>query len=125
MKELYKGPEICRNCCYEFRYHRAMKKVAAQSRELLTSLAKVGITALVDEATGYQKVREKDALQKMFHSAAVRPAQVENRIRSRYGDKGKLRRDNPFYAETVDPVYGTFKVTPRREASKTIEENKA
>jgi hypothetical protein len=55
----------------------------------------------------------------------VRPAQVENRIRSRCGDKGKLRRDNPLYAETVDPVYGTFKVTPRRKASKTIqEENK-
>jgi hypothetical protein len=94
MKELYKGPEICRNCGYEFRYHRAMnkacplngkassgtrlwsetqtfepqKKAAAQSRELLTSLAKVGITALVDEATGYQKVREKDALQKKLHS---------------------------------------------------------
>jgi hypothetical protein len=54
----------------------------------------------------------------------VRPAQVENWIRCRCGDKGELRRDNPLY--TVDPVYGSFKVTPRRKSSKIIqEENKA
>jgi hypothetical protein len=177
MRERYKGPEICRNCGYEFRDHRAMnkacpqkgktnvgirlwsetqtfepqKKAAAQSRELFTDLANIGITALVDEATGYQKVRERNALQKMLNSdlqtkrgkpheekrkryhvefdidipGDVRPAQVEAWIRYKCGDKGKLRRDNPLYAETLDPVCGTFKVTPRREASKTIEENKA
>jgi hypothetical protein len=52
----------------------------------------------------------------------IRARQIENWIRSRCGDKGKLRRDNPLYAETVDPVYGTFKVTPRRKASKKIQE---
>jgi hypothetical protein len=56
----------------------------------------------------------------------VRPAQVKNWIRCRCGDKGKLRKDNPLYAETVDPVYGTFKVTPRRKPRKIIqEENRA
>jgi hypothetical protein len=55
----------------------------------------------------------------------VRPAQVENWIRSRCEDKGKLRRDNPLYAETLNPVYGTFKVARRRKASNTIEESKA
>jgi hypothetical protein len=56
----------------------------------------------------------------------MRPAQVENWIRFRCGDKGKLRRDNPLFAKTVDPVYGTFKVTPRRKPRKIIqEENKA
>jgi hypothetical protein len=125
------------------------KKAATQSREL--RLAKVGITALVDEATGFQKIREKDALHKMladlqtkggkpmstkrkrYHiefdidiPGDVRPAQAENWIRFRCGDKGKLRRDNPLCAETVDPVYGTFKVTPRRKPRKIIqEENKA
>jgi hypothetical protein len=120
------------------------KKAATKDREPLTSLAKVGITALIDEATSFQKAREKDALHKMLNSdlqtkggkpmsekrkryhiefdidipGDVRPAQVENWIRCRCGDKGKLRRDNPLYAETVDPVYGTFKVTPRRKASK-------
>jgi hypothetical protein len=137
MKEFFKGPQD-------------NKKAATQSREL--RLAKVGITALVDEATGYQKVREKDALQKIFNSdprtkrgkpisekrkryhiefdidvpGDVRPSQVENWIRYRCGDKGKLRRDNPLFAKTVDPVYGTFKVTPRRKPRKIIqEENKA
>jgi hypothetical protein len=172
MKKIFKGPELCRNCGCEFRDHRAMNKAcpingktdvrirlwsatqtfepqgnetaATQSRELLTNLANIGITALIDESTGYQKVREKDALHKMLNSdlkpkevspmsqkrkryhiefdidvpGDVRPAQVENWIRRRCGDKGKLRRDNPLYAETVDPVYGTFKVVPRRKASK-------
>jgi hypothetical protein len=39
------------------------KKLAEISEIMLRSLAKVGITALVDEATGYQNVRAKDALQ--------------------------------------------------------------
>lgn len=33
---------------------------------LMRSLAKVGITALIDEATGYQYIREKDELQKIL-----------------------------------------------------------
>jgi hypothetical protein len=49
----------------------------------------------------------------------VRPAQVETWIKNRCGEKGKLRRDNPLYAETVDPVYGTFKVTPGRKTPKS------
>lgn len=39
----------------------------ALSAEMLTrSLSKVGIIALVDEATGYERIREKDALQKFL-----------------------------------------------------------
>lgn len=37
--------------------------VAKQAEILIRSLAKVGITALVDEATGYQEIRDKKALQ--------------------------------------------------------------
>lgn len=40
--------------------------VAAQCEILIRSLAKVGIIALVDEATGYQYDREKDELQKIL-----------------------------------------------------------
>jgi len=36
--------------------------IAEQSEILIRSFAKVGIIALVDEVTGYQEVREKDAL---------------------------------------------------------------
>lgn len=39
------------------------KKIVAQAKILMRSLAHVGIIALVDEATGYQGVRPKDALQ--------------------------------------------------------------
>jgi hypothetical protein len=179
MKEFFKGPELCKNCGREFRDHRARnkacptngktgarirlwsatqafepqdnKKAATQkSREPL--LAKAGITALVDEAAGRQKAREKDALQKTLNSdfqtkggkpmsekrkryhiefdidvpGDTRPAQAENWIRFRCGDKGELRKDNPLFAKAVDPVYGTFKATPRRKPRKIIqEENKA
>ena len=39
------------------------KQIAAKAKVLMRSLAHVGIIALVDEATGYQGVRPKDALQ--------------------------------------------------------------
>lgn len=39
------------------------KQIAAKAKILMRSLAHVGIIALVDEATGYQGVRPKDALQ--------------------------------------------------------------
>ncbi len=43
------------------------QKVTAQKAEILVrSLAKVGITALVDEATGYQYDRERQELQKIL-----------------------------------------------------------
>lgn len=37
-----------------------------QAEIIMRSVAKVGIIALIDEATGYQNVREKDALQKIL-----------------------------------------------------------
>lgn len=45
----------------------ASQQPLAQSAEILMrSLSKVGIIALVDEATGYEKVKEKDALQEFL-----------------------------------------------------------
>lgn len=40
--------------------------LATISKALVRSLAKVGITALVDEATGYQETRDKDELRKIL-----------------------------------------------------------
>jgi hypothetical protein len=48
------------------------KPVAKQAEILLRGLSKVGIIGLVDEATGYQQVRERDDLQKII-SAYVSP----------------------------------------------------
>ena len=41
--------------------------IAARCEEILGALAKVGIVALVDEATGYQREREDDALQQFLN----------------------------------------------------------
>lgn len=41
-------------------------KIVIQAKIIIRSLAKVGITALIDEATGYQYDREKDELQKLL-----------------------------------------------------------
>lgn len=38
-------------------------QLAERAEVIVTSLAKLGITALIDEATGYQQVRARDALQ--------------------------------------------------------------
>lgn len=43
--------------------HPTQAHLARQAEILVRSLAKVGIVALVDEATGYQEVRDKAALQ--------------------------------------------------------------
>lgn len=46
--------------------HASQKDTAQKAEILVRSLAKVGIIALVDEVTGYQDAREKDALAKIF-----------------------------------------------------------
>lgn len=40
--------------------------VAKAANIIIRSLAKVGINALIDEVTGYQEIRDKDALQKIL-----------------------------------------------------------
>ncbi len=46
------------------RLHYQQEHIAARCEILVRAFAKVGIVALVDEATGYQGVRPQDALQK-------------------------------------------------------------
>lgn len=47
------------------------KIIAAQCEILVRSFAKVGLIALIDEATGYQYERERDALQKIIDAYVV------------------------------------------------------
>lgn len=47
------------------------KPAAAASRRVVKALSHVGITALVDEATGYQETRAKDELQKLLDAYIV------------------------------------------------------
>lgn len=46
--------------------HSKQARAAQQAEILVRSLSKIGILALIDEATGYQEVREKQALQKIL-----------------------------------------------------------
>jgi hypothetical protein len=46
----------------------SQQKLAFQSEIILRSCAKIGIIALIDEATGYQEVRKKRALQLKFQA---------------------------------------------------------
>lgn len=39
-----------------------------EERKKLSAQAKIGIEALIDEATGYQKVRPKDDLQRRYET---------------------------------------------------------
>ncbi len=59
-------PEICNvylSAKKDNKLKRFQEKIANQCEILLRGLSKVGIIALVDEATGYQEIRPKDALQ--------------------------------------------------------------
>lgn len=46
--------------------HHTQVALAARAEMLVRALAKTGIVALVDEATGYEKVRDRDALQALL-----------------------------------------------------------
>lgn len=92
------------------------QKPSAQAAEvLMRSLAQVGITALVDEATGYQEVRARDELQlllaKYVHESfrpwvAVFPPEFFREIYRLYGweyKEGKSKR--PGYVGTFINKY--------------------
>ena len=50
------------------KFPTSQQSAAAAAEILMRSLARVGIVALVDEATGYQEVRARDELQKLLHA---------------------------------------------------------
>lgn len=64
-------PEICdvflaARLDPDVRLSKAQDGYAERAEILMRSLAKVGIVALVDEATGYEKARERDDLQRLL-----------------------------------------------------------
>lgn len=62
-------PEACR-IYLEARKDEVLNKqqllIASTCESMMMAFAKVGLDALIDEATGYQKIRDKDALQKLL-----------------------------------------------------------
>lgn len=70
------------------------KHIAERCEILVTALAQVGITALIDESTGWQKQRENDELQKLFSKFIAQelqpwvkrfPAEFFNHLKRFYG----------------------------------------
>lgn len=122
---------------------QTQERLAITSEALLLALADVGITALIDEATGYQHTRERDELQKLlkaYVSEALLPWQKRfpdifyqhlfrlNRwdytlegIKKRPRVVGKWT-NQLIYEQLPDGVLEELKrITPRSEQGKTTE----
>ena len=64
-------PEVCKvfvEARDKGQLSAALIRVAEKCDRLLRGLAGVGIVALIDEATGYQEIRERDALRKILEA---------------------------------------------------------
>lgn len=83
----------------------SQKHLAIQSEILLRSFAKVGLVFLIDEATGFQTYRKKDALREL----------VESYIRE---DARKWTKEfyDPFF-ESLDIAYGNQKTKSNKRPS--------
>ena len=55
---------------------KQQEHVAKQAEILVRGFARIGIIALVDEATGYQRDREKDALAKILQAWVAKEIQA-------------------------------------------------
>ena len=69
-------PEICEVIIDAARANKKTESTEFRTAELLIrGFARVGIAALIDEATGYQKDREKDALAKILEAFVAKELQ--------------------------------------------------
>lgn len=77
------------------------KPIAQQAELLMRGLARVGIIALVDEATGYQQVRTRDALAKILDEFVAKELQpyLTTFPPEFYSEMFRLRGYNPSAAE--------------------------
>jgi hypothetical protein len=112
------------------------EKIAENAEMLLRGLAEVGIVALVDEATGYQKDRAKDALASILEAFIAKELQpwIQTfptdyyqelfRLRGLEFPKSSVKRPQYFGVLTNDIVYKRLapgvleelkRVTPRNE----------
>lgn len=113
--------------------------IIKQAEIFIRSVAKVGIIALIDEATGYQDVRARDALQKILDKFIAKELQpwsktfpdefYENYFRLRGWNYSKLDSSRPGVVgkDTVDLIYLRLapavleelkRLTPRRESGR-------
>ncbi len=115
------------------------KHIADQCEILLRAFARVGIVALVDEATGYQEFRQRDALSKILEAFIAKELQAWIptfppefyrelfRLRGLEFPRDTVRRPQYFGVLTNDIVYKRLapgvldelkRVTPRSDAGR-------
>lgn len=103
-------PQVCEawlSARAEGRLTKAQEPIARAAEILVRGLARVGIIALVDEATGYQDVRSRDALAKILEAYVAEELQpwVKTFDVSFYKEMFRLR-GLPFNADSVSkPSY--------------------
>lgn len=86
------------------------KSLATEARSLVSAFAKVGVTALIDEATGFQHVRSPDALRLLIQQY------VEE-------DKREWAKQFPDeYYDDLNRLYGSKKLT--QTASGAVVQNR-
>lgn len=82
---------------------KSQEFLANQAKVLLLAFAKVGLTALIDEATGFQDIRSPDALRllvQQYISAEMRewekqfPDEYYDRLNDLYGSKKQTRTNS-------------------------------
>ena len=79
--------------------HSTQHGLAEQAKILLTAFAKVGVTALIDEATGFQQVRTPDALRVLVQQ---------------YIEKERREWEKQFpdeYYDELNRIYGSKRLT--------------
>jgi hypothetical protein len=87
---------------------KSQKSMATQARAIVNALAKVGITALIDEATGYQTQRSPDALRLLVE------AYIEKELR-----EWEKEFPDDFYL-TLNKVYGSDEYVQRANGAVVI-----
>jgi len=71
-------PELCDAILaarQEQKLNYQQEHIAKQAEILVRAFARVGIIALVDEATGYQEIRDREALQEILGQRRGQPHQ--------------------------------------------------
>lgn len=100
--------------------HKNQKETAMQASILIRSLAKVGIVALIDEATGYQNIRKAEALKEILNFYIAKdliawtktfPDEYYEQIfRLKNWNWSTLKRPGVIGTYTNDIVYGRMAV---------------
>jgi len=108
----------------------SQKRIAQQAEVLMRGLATVGIIALVDEATGYQDIRTRDALSQILEMFIAKELQrwvrtfPEDyykqlfRLRGITYDPGSVKRPGFFGGITNDIIYDRLAPGVREELKK-------